>query len=222
MQFQEERRVSGLEADFSLGLINLDNETRQVRFSYPENDNYELEFDENPLPLESSTVTSNPEKEAEWYSLGDGRYATIKEIVFQVEIEETAESRNFTIPVTVNAVYGEGSAGGASQNAIQSRTYSFNLVTTSQSIQPAAEDFYSDGSLFDSQESNTTSGGGEDGEVEEASGSQQGNLTRENISEPEKGLTEQSQHENEAVNEWTIMFLLGTIISVVLIAREVL
>jgi len=221
--FDQDKRISGLETDFSLGLLNLDNETREVRFSTPSSSNYNVSFAENPLMLPPSEVSSSPVEDEQWYSLGDGRYASITRISFNVTVSKTSEYRNFSIPVDVNAVYGNGDSPGASQTAIQSRTHSFDLVTTSQMIEPEQENFYSDGSLF-----NTSDGENVDESLENSSDREvsendsQDDLSEENVSKPEKGLTEQSQDQNEAVNEWTILFLLGTIISAALIAREIL
>lgn len=221
--FEQDKRISDLEADFSLGLLNLDNETREVRFSTPVSPDYNVSFTENPLMLQPSEVSSSPEGEGQWYSLGDGRYASINEISFKITVSRTSKYRNFSIPLDVNAVYGNREDSGASQTAIQSRTHVFELVTTSQMIEPEQENFYSDGSLFNSSDDETTGLGRDNHSRQDRGEIMSENVSsEENISEPEKGLTEQNQDENEAVNEWTIIFLLGTIISAVLIAREVL
>lgn len=220
--FEQQKRISGMETKFSLGLINLDDVTREVRFSVENSTNYEVRFEENPVNLDPSEVTSNPLQDIQWYSLGDGRYAEVRELSFNVSVKSDSDSRNLSIPVQVNAVYGNGENSDTGQTAIQSRTHRFQLVTTSQMIDPQEGDFFNDGSLLNTTEnSNSTENRvdkdnfSNDKESRNFSGS-------ENISGPEKGLTEQSKDENEAVNKWTIMFLLGTLISVLVITRELL
>ena len=219
--FEQEKRISGMETQFSLGLINLDDVTREVRFSVENSTNYEVRFEENPVNLDPSEVTSNPLQDIQWYSIGDGRYAEVREVSFNVSVKSDSDSRNLSIPVQVNAVYGNGENSDTSQTAIQSRVHRYQLVTTSQKVDPNQEDFFNDGSLLNTTE-NTVSNE-ENVNSSNLSNKESSNFSdSENTSEPEKGLTEQSKEGNEAVNKWTIMFLLGTLISVVVITRELL
>jgi|APHM01.1.fsa_nt_gi hypothetical protein len=217
--FEQEKKISGIEADFSIGLINLDNVTREVKLGVESSENYNITFHQNPVKLDSSVITSNPVDDRQWYGIGNGRYAEIREITFSVSISRDSDAKHLSIPVKVDAVYSNRESSEVSQKVIQSRVHTFQLSTTSQMVESVDEEFFSDGSLLNATAKETSSE--QKSNTSEDLNQQSQNISNEGtISEPEKGLTDQNKDLDEAVDRWTILFLLGTLVSVVIIAKE--
>lgn len=217
-QIEESKKVDGLEANFTIGVVNLYNNSRSVIMDVEESKDYRVIFNDNPVNVSSSEITSSS-AEGNWLSVGEGRYAEVTEIGFKVILNDSADNRYFSIPLTVATGYEAASnASGAIQTAYQVQNHVFKLETTSQMIMPEAEDIYGEGELWTSNES------GEEvlNESREVNSSiPRHDRTNFSDNSSEKGLTQDEESSNEGANTWTLILFVGAILSVTYLIRQI-
>ncbi|MFB6241456.1 MAG: hypothetical protein ABEJ36_01475 [Candidatus Nanosalina sp.] len=215
-----QKKIDDLEAEFGIGLVNLDNVSRKIILDAEEKSGYRVVFGENPVLIQPSRVSSTPEGDGRWFSLGS-RYAEVKRIDFRVLLNESADRRRFSIPVTVAAVYSSPrNLTETFQSAYQVRTHVFHLETTSQNIMPTAENIYGGGSLWSPSPGGKVNGGsGKNTSVRNRAESTERNTSEER---QEKGLTQRHQEGNEEINRWTPVFLIGAAVSIGYLLKELL
>ncbi len=218
-QVEESKKIDGLEANFTIGVVNLYNDSRRLVLDVEESPDYRVVFPDNPVNITPSEITSSS-ADGRWISLGAGRYADITQISFKVVLNDSANRRKFSVPLTVATSHEQSvNSSGPIQTAYQVQEHVFKLETTSQLIMPEAEDIYGEGNLWSSNESS------EESVVNESRDVNSSNVRndRANISgkSSEKGLTRDNESSNEGANTWTLMLFVGAVLSVTYLIRQI-
>lgn len=210
---ERQKRTFDLNAEFNTGFVNIGDASRTVELSYPESKNYNIDLNRTKFELRPSKIVSEPQNEGRWFSLGS-RYAKIRQTSFDVNIYPNSTKRNISIPLTVvSTVKDESGFQDIGQKVYQERELDFRVYTDSEIID-TKDPIYEEGALFNSTEGESNERSGL--EAEEKNSSTQGS-----IQGSKKGLTGQTQEVNREINKWTLVFLLGIVISVFVVLREI-
>ena len=126
--FQKQKDSKSLNMSFRLGLINPGNQEVQIGLSAPQDQNYSVEFPENRLTLSPSELSGNPSG-SNWYYIGNGKYAEIRYVDFNVDISPYRDSNKLRIPVNVQAsIDSEDNSSTASRIVyVQQHSFQANL-----------------------------------------------------------------------------------------------
>lgn len=137
-----ERQVDGLTATYNIKVMNLGNRPLQVNLDTGNVDrDLTVRFDApgsnfDSFKLEPSEVTDSPSDSKNWFLLGNGKYAEVKEITVKAFMDErrTDDTAHFTVNVKASTGSSTKKYGGEetnpTQNVVQVRSYSYTMKTT--------------------------------------------------------------------------------------------
>lgn len=205
------RRIDGVETNISLELLNIGNTTREVTVNFQETRNYDITPRQIELTLEPSEITDLPGK-GRWFSLGGGRYISITSVNAKLEINTSSPVRNFSIPVSVTSTpLRNEKISDTGQKVYQEREEVLKVYTESDLLETSEGVLYDEGKLFDTEAS--------DQENTEGNNSSNSSVGGSSVT-PEKGLTEETENQGEAVNAWTLILITGIVFSIGMIWSE--
>jgi len=98
-----ESKIDGLEKNYTIGMVNTDDRPVKLEFSAPESQNYDINFKQDTISLNSSYKTESPRGKS-WFYAGQGQYFNVTYTGFTFKAAEERNANNIDFDVTVTSV----------------------------------------------------------------------------------------------------------------------
>ncbi|MFB6144112.1 MAG: hypothetical protein ABEJ98_02255 [Candidatus Nanohaloarchaea archaeon] len=124
--YDSSKKTQGLEAVYTLGLINTGDEPVEVTLAAEETGNYSVQLPASvSVPAANGSLTPSG---AGWYALS-GKYYPVKKVDIVFRADEKRVSNSFRIPLTVTTA-ASGTGGLLFSRVLQSREYTLTADVT--------------------------------------------------------------------------------------------
>ncbi|MFB6115968.1 MAG: hypothetical protein ABEK10_00510 [Candidatus Nanosalina sp.] len=208
---EKTQRITDLETNLTVEFLNLGNTTRNVEVKFETSKNYNITPKSFEIRLEPSEIRTLPNG-GSWFSIGNGKYASLREESSKLTIDPLSPVRNFSIPLTVTSTPLKGeTVAETGQKVYQKREIIFNVYTISDILETDEGVLYEEGKLFKANNSGSN--------LSKSAGNSRQSMSNSS-NKPKKGLTEENEKGNRAINTWTMVLIGGIVLSIAVIWSE--
>lgn len=208
---KQDSNIDSLQKNYNLGFVNTGSESINLTLNSSSQTDLSISHPQGII-LQPSEITSSPEGEG-WYYLGDQRYAKIQYVDFEAAIPRNTNTRSHEFDLSISRVY-ETKRSRPNVETVQEA--GFTIFSTSENIDTGFQESSKDTETED-QTQNVEKEKEEHSQFEN-SGSP--NETADNASRTSP--SDQLENPSSSVDGVTILLVLGILLAVAWIYREVL